>query len=380
MRIKIIHVQLLPLMSGVQKVCFDELVNLDEENFDRIVICKSEGEFTEKLKRAGIEIHLIPELERDISPLNDLMAFFKTYSFFTNQKPDIVHTHSSKTGIIGRFAARLAGVPRIFHTVHGFSFSGELGPFKARIFKFLELLAAKITNKLIVLNRSDEFIASTTLKVPRDRIVLLPNGVDTENFKPAAFENRIQIRREYYGVDLSEKLIVCMIGRLWRQKNPECFIKAAISVLKVSDDINFFIIGDGELRGAVDNMIIESGYKDNIKILGWRRDIPILLKGADVMVLPSRWEGMPLAIIEAMASGVPVVASDIPGNNHLIQNRGDGFLFPLDDVDALSKIILQLSGDCEMRMKISANAREKVLLNFTLSDRVDRIKKIYYSK
>lgn len=379
-RKKIVHLQLLPLMSGVQKVSLDELAHLDPACYERIVVCKCDGEFTEQLRRIGVRVHLIPELERAISPLRDMQAYRILCDFFRAERPDIVHTHSSKTGILGRFAASATHVPTIVHTVHGFAFPGEKRQALKAIFKFLERRAGRVTDRVIVLNDADAAIARDLLGVPENRLVLLPNGVDVETYAPALPEYRQALRRSAFGIDDPDHVIVCMVGRLWLQKNPQCFVRAALLVAAQRSNVSFFMIGDGEYRVELDAMIENSGHADRIRILGWRSDVPDLLKALDLMVLPSRWEGMPLAILEAMSSAIPVVASDIPGNHHLVEDGVDGCLFPLDDTAALAAALIELVDNPVKRATFSANARAKVLAGYTLGVRMKRVRAIYQSR
>jgi glycosyltransferase involved in cell wall biosynthesis len=377
-RTKIVHLQLLPLMSGVQKVSLDELANLDPQRYERIAVCKCDGEFTEQLRQIGVRVHLVPELERTISPKRDIQAYLALRSFFRAEQPDIVHTHSSKTGILGRLAAKAARVPVIVHTVHGYAFPAESRPAVKAIFKFLERQAGKVTDRMIVLNETDAAIARDLLSVPDRRLAVLPNGVDVDTYAPTTPEQRHALRRSAFGIETSDHVIVGMVGRLWFQKNPQCFVRAAIRVTAQRDKVSFFLIGDGEFRAELEAAIQASGHDTNrIRILGWRNDVPELLKALDLMVLPSRWEGMPLAILEAMASAVPVVASDIPGNHHLVQDGNDGRLFPLDDDLALASALLELIDDTKLRSRFSAEARAKVLARYTLSARMEKITAVY---
>lgn len=375
---KLVHVQLLPLMSGVQKVSLDELANLDRTVYERIVVCRSEGEFTERLRSVGVRVHFIPELERKISPRQDFRAFMSLLDFFRIEQPDIVHTHSSKTGIIGRLAAFFARVPLIVHTVHGFSFAGEKSSINKFVFAFLEFIASKLSDKIIVLNDSDAAIAKHQLHVKEGRLVILPNGVDVDCYAQADPDFRYKIRRSVFGIDSDQHLIIAMIGRLWEQKNPLCFVRSAISVVEKHANVSFYLIGDGESRDELEATIFSSGFSDRIHILGWRSDVPDLLNAIDVMVLPSRWEGMPLAILEAMSSSVPIVASDIPGNNHLVRDGIDGILFPVDDSDALSFALVTLIDNPSLRLRFSSQARLRVISEFTLSSRVKKINDIYH--
>jgi len=374
---KIIHVQLLPLMSGVQKVSLDELTHLDANYFDRLVVCKCPGEFTENLQKQGIRVHYIPELDRNISPWRDLRAYIALKNFFINEKPDIVHTHSSKTGILGRFAAKAANVPFIIHTVHGFAFPAESQRAVKSLFKLLEFIAGTFTDKLIVLNSSDEKIAIHSLAIPSKKIILLPNGIDISTYCPADPQQRLELRKFLFKINSEDHMIIGMIGRLWRQKNPQCFIRAAIDVANCRNDVSFFVIGDGEFRNELDQLIQSSNCSDRIYILGWRSDVPKLLKGLDVMVLPSRWEGMPLAILEAMSTGVPVVASNIPGNRDLISDRLDGSLFSSDDHKELAKILIDLIDQPAKRSRFSTMSLTKIHTKYTLHARIEKIIAIY---
>ena len=377
LRKKIVHLQLLPLMSGVQKVSLDEFAHLDPARYERIAVCKCEGEFTEQLRKIGVRVHLVPELERAISPKRDVQAYLALRDFFRAERPDIVHTHSSKTGILGRLAAKAAGVPTIVHTVHGYAFPAESRAAIKAIFKFLERRAGRVTHRMIVLNDADAAIARDLLGVPDRRLAVLPNGVDVDTYSPATPEARHARRRSVLGIESLDHVVVGMVGRLWVQKNPQCFVRAAIQVAAQRPRVSFFMIGDGEFRHELEAAIRASGQADRIRILGWRSDVPELLKALDLMVLPSRWEGMPLAVLEAMSSAVPVIASDIPGNHHLVEDGSDGRLFPPDDDQALASALIELIDDAALRARFSAQARSKVLRRYTLSARMKQITAIY---
>lgn len=377
LRKKIVHLQLLPLMSGVQKVSLDEFAHLDPARYERIAVCKCEGEFTEQLRKIGVRVHLVPELERAISPKRDVQAYLALRDFFRAERPDIVHTHSSKTGILGRLAAKAAGVTTIVHTVHGYAFPAESRAAIKAIFKFLERRAGRVTHRMIVLNDADAAIARDLLGVPDRRLAVLPNGVDVDTYSPATPEARHALRRSVFGIESLDHVVVGMVGRLWVQKNPQCFVRAAIQVAAQRPQVSFFMIGDGEFRHELEAAIRASGQADRIRILGWRSDVPELLKALDLMVLPSRWEGMPLAVLEAMSSAVPVIASDIPGNHHLVEDGSDGRLFPPDDDQALASALIELVDDAALRARFSAQARSKVLRRYTLSARMKQITAIY---
>ena len=171
-----------------------------------------------------------------------------------------------------------------------------------------------------------------------------------------------------------------MVGRLWRQKNPACLLRAALRVLKQTDKrVQFFFIGDGDLRSELEQVISNHGLQSQIQVLGWRPDVAELLSGLDIFVLPSRWEGMPLAILEAMASSLPVIASDIAGNRDLVSHGVDGILFDSDNDEQLAHEIMSLMNAADIRDEMGVNARNKVLDHYQVNDRVERMTELYLS-
>lgn len=376
-RIRIAHLQLLPLMSGVQRVSLDELTRLDRSRFEPFVICKETGPFTEALERAGIPFFCVPELVREISPRQDWLALRKLTRLFRAQRFDIVHTHSSKTGILGRLAGRLAGVPVLMHTVHGYAFPAARNAFQSWLYLTLEWLGARITDALVLLKQDDLDLARARLHVAEDRLHLVPNGVDVERYAPRIDAARSLIRQEQLGIN-DGCVAIGMVGRLWQQKNPDCFVRAAISLLRSGQvQARFFLIGDGELRAGLEACIREAGFADSIRILGWRNDVEELLAGLDVFVLPSRWEGLSLAILEAKSAGLPVVVSDIPGNRDLVREGIDGYIFSPDNDEDLAAKLESLIADAGLRRRLGASGRNKVLRKFTLIERVKKMECLY---
>lgn len=375
-RARIVHLQLLPLMSGVQRVSLDELARLDRSRFEPFVICKETGPFTQALERAGIPYHCVPELVREISPWHDWRALRRLTQLFRAERFDIVHTHSSKTGILGRMAGRMAGVPVVMHTVHGYAFPAARNAFQSGLYLTMEWLGARITDALVLLKQDDVDVARRRLHAPRKRLHLVPNGVDVECYAPRAEDERSRIRQQLLGM-ADDCVAIGMVGRLWEQKNPDCFVRAAIRLLQGGHNARFFLIGDGELAASLEVRIREAGHSDRIRILGWRDDVGELLAGLDVFVLPSRWEGLPLAILEAMAAGLPAVVSDIPGNRDLVRAEADGHVFRPDDDADLAARLERLIEDAVLRRQMGTSARDKVLRNFGLAERVKKMESLY---
>jgi glycosyltransferase involved in cell wall biosynthesis len=378
--IRLVHLQLLPLMTGVQKVTLEEFQFLDRSKFEPALICKEAGALPTAVEELGMLSHFASRLVRPISPHQDVSAGLQLYKLLKRLAPDILSTHSSKTGILGRIAGHFSGVPVVIHTVHGYAFPFASSWLARWTYFLVEYLGGKFGDAFVVLNESDRRIAIETLRIPKEKVYLIPNGVGVKGFAKSTDGRRTRIRREHFGIIDDDVLCVGMVGRLWRQKNPACLLRAALRVLKQTDKhVHFFFIGDGELRSGLEEAISNQGLQAQIHMLGWRQDVAELLSGLDIFVLPSRWEGMPLSILEAMASSLPVIASDISGNNDLVTHGVDGILFDSDNDEQLAQGIMSLVSSAGMRDEMGVNARNKVVGGYQIHDRVECMSDIYLS-
>lgn len=374
-KIKVAHIQLLPLLTGVQRVTLDELERLDPKKFDKYLICKEEGPLTLAASSKGVCCLYNPFLVREISFLSDIKALWKLYRLFKENNFDIVHSHSSKTGVIGRIAARLARVPMIVHTVHGFAFPAASNRVEKIVFWLMEWLGTICSHKVVCLHDADKNIAINKLRAPISKLEVLANGVDTLKFSPPEVKERLQIREKFE--QINDDIIVGMVGRLWKQKNPTTFVKAAVSILSSGINAQFVVVGDGDLRKELETIISRAGCSKNIHLLGWRDDTVNLLKSMDIFVLPSLWEGMPLAILEAQSTGLPCIVSDIQGNNSLVEHEVDGLLFECQNSVELASMIKRLIDDKTERLSMGKLARKKILNSYDIDKRIERIGALY---
>ncbi len=375
--LKIAHLQLLPLVTGVQRVTLDELERLPSEHFTPYIICKEPGPMTEEAESQGISCLYNNNLVREISPKKDLLAFWQLYRLFRKHRFDVVHSHSSKTGVIGRVAAKLAGVPMVTHTVHGFAFPAANSRLERWVFLAMEWLGTKCSDKIICLHEADQQIAKNKLGASDTQLEVLANGVDTIKYSPTPAASKLAMR-EQLGLPKGA-VVVGMVGRLWRQKNPQAFVDAAINLLNDGVNAHFVLVGDGELRDELQTLVNDAGVTNQIHFLGWRNDTPQILQALDIFVLPSLWEGMPLAILEAQATGLPCVVSNIQGNNTLIVSDVNGYLFDLNKPEQFTKSIHDLINNKSLRGKLGMNNRETILKNFDIEKRVKKISEIYMS-
>lgn len=376
-RIRILHVQLFPMLSGVQRVSLEELRRLDPEVYDRHLLTCDPGPLSEAAAELGVTCHHEPRLKRSISPWNDFRVYQRLRDLMRREEFDIVHTHSSKTGVLGRMAAAAADIPCVVHTVHGFAFPAARLKAVRHLYQWAETRCGRVTDALVCLNSEDQQISVEQLEIPAERIEVIANGVDTDAFRPIEdLEARIAQRAQRLPGN-PERPVVMMVGRLWKQKQPEAFVAAAIDLIQQGSDAQFYLAGDGNLRPQLEESIEAAGVADRVHLLGWRDDVSALLPLADVMVLPSLWEGMPIVLLEAHSCGVPIVASDIPGNRDCVVDGVDGHLVPKNDPQSLAKRIGELVNDPEERRTMGAAGRDKIVREFDIQYRQRTIESLY---
>jgi glycosyltransferase involved in cell wall biosynthesis len=357
-KIKICHIQLLPLMSGVQRSMLYILQALDRNQYDVHVICKEEGDLTRTLKQLGIHIILLPNLVRTIHPLQDSVALFKLLKLFKKYKFDIVHTHSSKTGFLGRLAARLSGTEKILHSVHGLPFH-EFSPSPVRfIYTWLERFGSLMSDKIIFVNNEERLMAIQKRLVREQKAITVYNGIDFDEVSThdkKALRGRIRNR---CGIRTND-FVVGYVGRLWRQKDPDTLMR--IIDMCSERPYRFLIVGDGPYSLKFEEL---ARINKNILLTGWVDDPFSYYPAMDLLVLPSLWEGLSMTLLEAMAFGKPVVASDIKGNRECIETGANGVLCTPRNALQFTAAIDKIADDKKLYKHLSDNARKNSRLFF----------------
>ena len=322
----------------------------------------------------GVKIVNIPFLLRQINPVYDLLALFSLYLLLIKERPTIVHTHTSKAGLLGRLAAKLARIPIIIHTPHGHVFFGYFGPFKTKIFIILERLASRITDKIVALTDREKEDNVMFRIAKEDRFAVICSGVKLEKFKELGLNEKQNFKKEL-GIP-ENSLIVGTVGRLVPVKGPEFMIKAAKYIISIYPRTFFIFTGDGYPKQDLEKKAFELGLKENIIFLGWRDDAAKIISVYDVFVLPSLNEGMGRVLVEAMAFGKPIVASNIGGIPDLVTHGKNGFLVPPKNPRELAKYI-QILLDDEEKRETMGRAGKEMAMNFSEEIMVKRIIKLY---
>ncbi|MDZ7293869.1 MAG: glycosyltransferase family 4 protein [candidate division KSB1 bacterium] len=319
-RIRICHLQLLPLMTGVQRAMLELLKRLDTSRFDCWVVCKQHGPLTAELAEIGVKVLVVPALVRQIVPWQDLRALVTLVRLFKHHRFQIAHTHSSKTGALGRLAARLAGCDLVFHTVHGLPFH-EFSPKRERFwYGLVERMAGLCTDHVIFVNHEERKLAIERHLVRAARASTAYNGVDLAQVKRANTQEARMSFRRTWGIS-EDAFVVAYVGRLWEQKDPTTL--AAIVDQCAALPVHFLIVGEGPYQPY---FAARFAGQRHVTMTGWIADPMTIYPAIDVLVLPSLWEGLSMTLIEAMAFGKPLVASNIKGNRECVRHGYNGFL------------------------------------------------------
>jgi len=328
-----------------------------------------------KARRRGVNIRINPYLQRRIHPAKDLCCLLSLYRSIVAQRPDVVHTHTSKAGILGRWAAKMAGVPKIVHTPHGHVFYGHFNRSASVVFLYLERLTASITNGVIALTQGerDDYLR---LKIaPSNRLVTIHSGVDRRRFLPKSSNSGTPFRN--LGI-ADHQLIVGTVGWLLPIKGPMILLEAMSRICHERPDVDLVYVGKGDLRKNLESRVRQQGLSDRIHFMGWRKDVPNIMRHLDIFVLPSLNEGMGRVLVEAMAAGKPIIASDVGGIPDLVTSGYNGLLVRAGDVQALYAAIKRLLGDRALRDELGKRGRE-FSSHFSLKKMLSKIDALYAS-
>lgn len=334
---------------------------------------------SESLKIAeenNIKVINLPFLVRKIAPLTDLKALFTLFKILRKERPDIVHTHTSKAGFLGRFASFLARVPIIIHTPHGHVFHSYFGPTLTKIFVIAEKISSLITDKIITLtNRErDEHIERRI--APLNKFITIHSGVDLDRF----MNLNIDIKKKKKELNIPQDFyVIGTVGRLVPIKGHKYLVSAAEMIIKEFPKTVFVIVGDGFLKPILERHAEALGIRKNIVFTGWRKDVPEILYLFDVLVFPSLNEGMGRVMIEGMSLGKPIVASNVGGIRDLIEDGKNGLLVPPRDSNALRKAISRLIRNKKLAEGLGKIGKMEVYPDFDASTMVKKIDNLYES-
>lgn len=361
---------------------------LKKEGFIVEIAC-SEGKESKELEKRGYVFKYV-KIERKISPISNIKSIINLYKIMRDGKYDVVHVHTPVAGVLGRIAAKLARIPVVIYTAHGFYFHENMSFLSYKLFATIEKIMGKYFTDYIFTQSQEDYKLALDLKIiDKDRIAWISNGVDLNKFNPENIKIDIKSYKENLGITVDSK-VICFIGRLVEEKGILDLLEAFKYLIKDYSNLYLMIIGDASLderdketKQKIKSYLDDTKLRERIILTGFRNDIPELLKISDIFVLPSYREGMPRSIIEAMAMGKPVVATNIRGCREEVVDEETGFLVSVNSPKEIYEAIKRLI-DNELIAEMGAKGRKRAIELYdeekVLEKQVNIIKSLLKSK
>lgn len=344
--------------GGAQSHVLD-LVQGFRHEFDVSVAVGEEGFLSEACRAESVPVYLLPHLEREIKPLSDAKAFFEARKLFRTEKPELIHAHTWKAGFVGRMAARACGIPSIY-TVHMWHFGPEL-PQSWQIFgPRLERAAARWSERTITVSHSGSKVGLRYNIAQASRMVAIHNGIGDSPVRAHPGRNAIPV--------------AVMVARFTSFKDHETLVRA---FAELNVPARLLLVGDGPTRAATERLVRQLRVADRVEFPGDRSDVTELLAKADVFVLASKLDNLPISILEAMRAGLPVVASDVGGISELVIQGETGLLVPPFAVAPMARALGDLLSDGGKRARLGWCGRRRYEKSFSLTHMIERTRAVY---
>jgi glycosyltransferase involved in cell wall biosynthesis len=385
-KIKVVHVITRFDKGGSAENTFITVRDLDKDRYDVVLVTGASspgnaGDPEAKAIQANRiaahehQVRLIGlcHLVRDLNPFSDIIAFFSLLNIVWREKPDIVHTHTSKAGILGRWAAWFCRVPVIVHTPHGHVFWGYFNSMQSRLFILLERWTARITNAIVTLTPQEKEDHLRFRIAPAEKFTVIHSGVDLRTFRAELYPP--SETKALLGIP-PEMTVVGTVGRLTAVKGQEVLIRAVSELIRRGEKIFLVLLGDGELRRELEELSLRLGIAGHVRFLGWRPDVARVVAACDIFCLPSRNEGMGKVLVEAMAMGKPIIASSIGGIPDMVRSGENGILVPVGDAAAWAEAIARLCRDPEERRRMG-DAGMLMAPRYSSEKMIKRIDRMY---
>lgn len=333
------------------------------------------------LKEYGVEPIVIPDIQRSLSLTSDYKAYKKIKRILQEIQPDIVHTHASKAGFLGRAAAISLKIPVVVHTFHGHVFHSYFGSVKTQLFKQIERYLAKRSTGIIAISDLQKNELTEIHKIaPTSKVKVIPLGFDLKKFAENKVEKRIQIRTQYNIQD--NEVAIAIIGRLAPVKDHAYFLDVIEGLLKkTAVPIKVFIVGDGLEKEIIQQRVdeINAKYPNVLLMTSWVLDIASFDQGMDIICLTSKNEGTPVSIIEAQAAGLPVVSTDVGGVRDILEDGEAGFVIKKENIETYIDKLRLLVEDSSLRRKFSIFGEQNVMEKFSYQRLVNDMSSYYKS-
>ena len=327
----------------------------------------------EARKIKNLKTYFLPQMKHPIRPWWDVVAFFKIASILKQEKVQVVHTHSSKAGFLGRWAARMAVVPAIVHTVHGWGFYDGQFFLTRWLYIRLEKLTASITQKIITVSAHNRNEGIELGIGKKQQYEVIHSGILPKKYVLSS----VQFKKARRLINPKNRPAVLILSNFKNQKSPFDVVEASQKVCADMPNALFIWAGDGPMRQAVEQKIAQAGLTTNFKLLGWRQDIAELFAASDVLLLTSIYEGLPRVVLQAMAAGKPVVATAVNGTPEAVREGVTGFLVKPHDTERMSQALLNILGSRALSRKMGRAGQKSLRGSFLMDQMLQDIEKLY---
>ena len=367
-KIKVIHI--MQSAGGVAEYVKELLSNLDKKIFENVLIVSNDYKMNSDILNKCQRYYFV-DMVRNINAVKDVKSILKVKNILQKENPDVVYLHSSKAGAIGRIALLFDKKTKIIYNAHGWYFNADIGK-KKIIFQIIEKILAYKTDKIIAISNSEYESALSKKICKSEKLVLINNGIDINRFEKNN-EYRKSTRKKYN--IKNNEVLVGIVGRISKQKDPMASIKAAAKIIKKNINIHFMFVGNGDLENNIREYAKNEKIESNIIITGWVNDVEKYIPAFDIALLPSKWEGFGLAILEYMACKKPIIATKVGGIVDILDDDNAFFIDKGDYNGIVTKIeyILQNQKKIKIMVKNNYNRCKKV---FSIEQEVQLTEKL----
>jgi len=373
--IRVLHVHTLPVISGSGINTFLSMRGMDKATYDVELACAPEGRLIDLVESHGMRVWPIRNLVQSLNPVKDLAALLDLTVFLLKHRYHIVHTHNSKAGFIGRLAGKLASIPVVIHTVHGFAFHDQEPLWKRKLLLNLERLASRWCDRMIFISQPLIDWGLREGVVDAKKVVKIYSGIELDRFRPASKKEEAFLKKKW-GIKPQEP-VVGIVSKLWNGKGHSVLIHAFEKVIRDAGNARLMIVGEGYLQKDLERLVSKKGLEGKVLFTGFQMNVRDIMACFDVAILPSFFEGMGRVLLEAMAMKKPVVGSRVGGIPELIEDGVNGFLVDPGNIDQLAAAILRILKDRGLAKKMGAAGRKKIQDKFSADYMVASIDRVY---
>jgi glycosyltransferase involved in cell wall biosynthesis len=373
--VKVLHIHTLPVISGSGLNTYLSMKGMNKAAYKADLACAPGGKLIDLVRGQGMNVIPFKNLVQPLHPVKDVLILIDLIRFLKKERYHIVHTHNSKAGFVGRLAAKLAGVPVIVHTVHGFAFHDQEPAWRQMLFRDMERLASRWCDRMIFISQPLIEWALRERIVGRQKVLKIYSGIDLARFHPVTEDEKRSLRRKWRIREQSA--VIGIVSKLWDGKGHEILIRAFKELREEINDAVLVIVGDGYLHGKLVDLVRTLGLCDDVIFTGFQMDVSEIIATFDVAVLPSLFEGMGRVVLEAMAMEKPVVASRVGGIPDLVHDGVNGILISPGSVQELRSSLVRTLRHPVMAREMGERGRKRINAEFSADTMVQSIEGAY---